>query len=114
MDLHLLRETVGMATRALVANRLRSVLALLGIVIGVGTVIGMVSLINGFQRSFQSSIQSIGQNTIYIRRIRPGIHIDGQIPDSLRLRKAFTMDDARAILEGAPAVKAISPFKFPW
>ena len=46
----LLVETSQMAGQALVANRMRSLLALLGIVIGVGTVIGMVSLINGFQR----------------------------------------------------------------
>jgi len=113
MNLFMIRETLGMATRALVANRLRSVLALLGIVIGVGTVIGMVSLINGFQRSFKESIQSFGNNTIYIRRIRPGIHF-GDFPDSLRKRKAFTMEDAQAILERAPAVKAIAPFKWPW
>jgi putative ABC transport system permease protein len=113
MNLFLLRETLGMAGRALVANRLRSSLALLGIVIGVGTVIGMVSLINGFQRSFQHSIQSFGNNTIYIRRIRPGIHF-GHFPDSLKQRRAFTMDDARAILDRAPAVHAISPFKFPY
>src|SRR5438034_8613634 len=103
-----------MAARSLIANRLRSILALLGIVIGVGTVIGMVALVNGFQRSFQQSIQSIGNNTIYIRRIRPGIQINGQIPDSLKQRKAFTMDDAAAILSQAPAVRTISPFKFPW
>lgn len=114
MNLFLIGETLGMAGRALVANRMRSVLALLGIVIGVGTVIGMVSLINGFQRSFQQSIQSIGNNTIYIRRIRPGVQFNGQIPDSLRQRKAFTMEDAKAILEGAPAVRAVAPFKFPW
>src|SRR5262245_40743933 len=108
-----LPATLGMATRALVANRLRSVLALLGIVIGVGTVIGMVALINGFQRSFKQSIQSFGNNTIYIRRIRPGINF-GDIPDSLRKRKAFTMEDATAILERAPAVRAIAPFKWPW
>lgn len=113
MNLFLLRETLGMAGRALVANRLRSILALLGIVIGVGTVIGMVSLINGFQRSFQRSIQSFGNNTIYIRRIRPGIHF-GDFPDSLKQRRAFTMDDARAILDRAPAVRAIAPFKFPY
>ncbi len=110
----LLRETFQMARAALLANRLRSMLALLGIVIGVGTVIGMVSLINGFQKSFQDSIQSFGNNTLYIRRIRPGIRINGDFPDSLRLRKAFTMDDARAIMAGAPAVKAIAPFKWPW
>jgi len=113
MNWFLLRETLGMATRALFANRLRSVLALLGIVIGVGTVIGMVALINGFQRSFKQSIQSFGNNTIYIRRIRPGINF-GDIPDSLRKRKAFTMEDAAAIMERAPAVRAIAPFKWPW
>ena len=102
-----------MAGGALVANRLRSLLALLGIVIGVGTVIGMVALINGFQRSFQQSIQSIGNNTIYIRRIRPGIQFSGGIPDSLKQRRAFTMEDAAAILAQAPAVRAISPFKWP-
>jgi putative ABC transport system permease protein len=110
----LLQETLQMSGRALVANRLRSLLALLGIVIGVGTVIGMVSLINGFQKSFRDSIQSIGNNTIYLRRIRPGISFNDGVPDSLKQRKAYTMADARAILEGAPAVKAISPFKWPY
>ena len=103
MDFSRLKDTLRMAGAALIANRLRSVLALLGIVIGVGTVIGMVALVNGFQRSFQQSIQSFGNNTIYIRRIRPGIQFDG-VPDSLKQRKAFTMDDAAAILERCPSV----------
>ena len=113
MTLYMLGETLAMAGRALVANRLRSLLALLGIVIGVGTVIGMVALVNGFQRSFQQSIQSFGNNTIYIRRIRPGIQFDG-VPDSLLHRKAFTMDDAQAILAHSPSIKAIAPFKWPY
>jgi putative ABC transport system permease protein len=113
MTLFMFRETLVMAGRALVANRLRSFLALLGIVIGVGTVIGMVALINGFQRSFQQSIQAFGNNSIYIRRIRPGIQF-GDVPDSLKQRRAFTMDDARAILDRSPAVRAIAPFKFPY
>ncbi len=107
-------ELLRMSSHALVANRLRSLLALLGIVIGVGTVIGMVALINGFQRSFQTSIQSLGNNTIYIRRIRPGIIINGQMPDSLKQRKAFTMDDAAAILAASPAVRTVAPFKYPY
>jgi len=114
VNLGLFGEVLRMAGNALVANRLRSMLALLGIVIGVGTVIGMMALINGFQRSFQQNIQSLGNNTIYIRRIRPGIHFNGDIPDSLRQRKAFTMDDARAILEQSPSVQAIAPFKYPY
>jgi len=115
MDLgFLLRETVGMARGALLSNRLRSLLALLGIVIGVGTVIAMVALINGFQRSFQQSIQSFGNNTIYIRRIRPGVNFSNDIPDSLKQRRAFTADDARAIAAQCPAVGAIATFKFPY
>ena len=110
----MIQETFAMARSALVANRLRSALALLGIVIGVGTVIGMVSLVNGFQRSFQQSIQSFGNNTIYIRRIRPGINFSDGVPDSLKQRKAFTMEDAQAILAQCPAVRAVSPFKFPF
>jgi putative ABC transport system permease protein len=114
MDLGLLGETFRMAGRALVANRMRSILALLGIVIGVATLIGMVALVNGLQRSVQQSIQSLGNNTIYIRRIRPGVRFNGDIPDSLRQRRAFTMDDARFIVDRSPAVKAISPLKWPW
>src|SRR5690348_18249264 len=105
-----MRETLRMAAHSLVANRLRTVLALLGIVIGVGTLIGMVALINGFQRSFQQSIQSFGNNTIYIRRIRPGIQFSNGVPDSLKQRRAFTQDDADAILARSPAVRAIAPF----
>ena len=112
MNFMLLRETIGMAGRALVANRMRSFLALLGIVIGVGTVIGMVALINGFQRSFRQSIQSFGNNTIYIRRIRPGIQFNGDVPDSLKQRRAFKIEDAEAILDRCPSVKAIAPFKW--
>ena len=108
----LLSETFDIARRALTANRMRSMLALLGIVIGVGTVIGMVSLINGFQRSFQQNIQAFGNNTLYIRRIRPGINFSGGVPDSLKQRKAFTIADGQAILEHSPAVAAVSVFKF--
>jgi putative ABC transport system permease protein len=110
----LVLETFTIARRALAANRMRSMLALLGIVIGVGTVIGMVSLINGFQRSFQQNIQSFGNNTLYIRRIRPGIQFSGGVPDSLKQRKAFTIEDAKAIREQSPAVAAVSVFKFSW
>ncbi len=114
MDLPLLFETFAIAGRALAANRMRSLLALLGIVIGVATVIGMASLVNGFQRSFEQSIRSMGSNTIYIRRIRPGVRVGGDIPDSLRQRRAFTMEDGRAILDQAPAVRAVAPVKYPF
>ncbi len=113
MEAHLLIETFRMSTRALTSNRMRSLLALLGIVIGVATVIGMVALINGFQRSVEQSIRSMGTNTIYIHRIRPGVHVGGnEIPDSLRQRKAFTVEDGQAIATSAPAVRAVAAIKY--
>src|SRR5258705_13521088 len=114
MSLYMLRETMRMAGGALVANRLRSLLALLGIVIGVGTVIGMVALISGFQRSFQQSIQSLGNNTIYIRRIRPGIQFSGGVPDSLKQRRGVFGGKAHAILGGCPGGGAGGTFKVPF
>jgi putative ABC transport system permease protein len=107
----LFRETLRIARQALTANLMRSLLALLGIVIGVATVIAMMSLINGFQRSFQKGIQSWGSNTIYVRTFRPGQAFAGQLPDSLRKRRAFSIADAAAIRERAPAVIAVSPIK---
>jgi putative ABC transport system permease protein len=106
-------ETFRMSLRALAANRLRSLLALLGIVIGVATVIAMVALVNGFQRSVEQSIRSMGTNTIYIHRIRPGVSMGpNEIPDSLKQRKAFTVEDGQAILASCPAVRAVATMKY--
>jgi putative ABC transport system permease protein len=112
MRFALFSESFAMAIHALAANRLRSLLALVGVVIGVATVIGMVSLINGFQRSVEDSIHSMGTNTIYIHRIRPGVNVGGNIPDSLKQRKAFTIADGQAILAQCPSVRAISAMKY--
>ena len=112
MNFWMLRETFRMSLHALAANRLRSLLALLGIVIGVATVIGMAALVNGFQRSVEESIRSMGTNTIYIHRIRPGVNVGGDVPDSLKARRAFTIEDGEAILAQAPAVRAVAAIKY--
>ena len=113
MEARLVYESFRMSLQALAANRMRSLLALLGIVIGVATVIGMVALVNGFQRSVEQSIRSMGTNTIYIHRIRPSVSFgDNDIPDSLRQRKAFSVEDGKAIVAGAPAVRAVATMMF--
>src|SRR5262245_24980501 len=93
---------------------MRTLLALLGIVIGVATVIAMASLVNGFQRAFERGVQSFSNNTIYIRTFRPGVVFGGHLPDSLRRRRGFTPEDAHAIRERAPAVAAVSAIKGAW
>jgi putative ABC transport system permease protein len=100
-------EILRMSFTALRANKMRSGLTILGVVIGVTTVIGMVSLIQGLNASMARQIQSFGTNVIYIRKWKPQIFI-GDFPDSLRLRPGFTPEDKQAILDRAPAVRAVS------
>ncbi len=107
----LLGEILLMSWQALKANKLRSLLTVLGVIIGVSTVIAMVSLIQGLNKSMANQIQSFGSNTIYIRKWRPQVII-GQLPDSLRSRRAFTLDDRDAILARCPSVRAVSPLNF--
>ncbi len=104
----LVGEILQMAWTSLRANKLRSSLTVLGVVIGVSTVIAMVSLIQGLNDSFKRQVQSFGSNTIYIRKWRPQVFI-GELPDSLRQRRAFTIDDRDAILARCPSVRAVSP-----
>jgi putative ABC transport system permease protein len=104
-------DLLRVARDALRANRLRTWLTLLGVVIGVATVIAMASLVNGFERSFLASIQTFSQNTIYVRTFRPGLMFTRGIPDSLRRRHAFTAEDARAIEQECPAVAVVSIVK---
>jgi putative ABC transport system permease protein len=107
----LLGEIVQMAWSSMRSNKLRSLLTVLGVIIGVSTVIAMVSLIQGLNDSFKRQVQSFGSNTIYIRKWRPQVII-GELPDSLRQRKAFTIEDREAILAQCPAVRAVSPLNF--
>jgi putative ABC transport system permease protein len=71
----------------------------------------MVSLIQGLNTSMANQIQSFGSNTIYIRKWRPQVII-GQLPDSLRNRAAFTLDDRDALLAQCPSVSAVSTLNF--
>ncbi len=107
----LLGEILRMSWQALRANKLRSLLTVLGVIIGVSTVIAMVSLIQGLNTSMANQIQSFGSNTIYIRKWRPQVII-GQLPDSLRNRPAFTLDDRDALLAQCPSVGAVAPLNF--
>lgn len=96
-----------MAASALRGAKGRSALTILGVVIGVTTVTGMVSLIEGLNQSMSRQIQAFGTNTIYIRKFRPQIYIGG-FPDSLLKRSGFTPDDRVAILDRCPAVASVT------
>ena len=62
----LFKETVQMAISALWANKMRSLLTMLGIIIGVGAVIAMVSIGMGVRKQVEDSIASLGSNMLII------------------------------------------------
>jgi putative ABC transport system permease protein len=106
MRLHIFREVFRMAVDSLRAHKLRSFLTILGIVIGVMTVIGMVSIIQGLNKSFLSELQAAGSDMIVIRKDE-GIQM-GRKSEEERIRKDLTFDDVKAIETGAPLVKAVA------
>src|SRR5437868_3470834 len=98
-------STLKIASRALRRNKMRSVLTALGIIIGVGAVIAMVSIGNGAKAQVESQIASLGENVILIFSgsiTSSGLHTGwGTAP--LRL------EDSDAIKREVPQVTRISP-----
>jgi putative ABC transport system permease protein len=106
MRLQIFREIFRMAIDSLRSHKLRSFLTILGIVIGVMTVIGMVSIIQGLNKSFLSELQSVGSDMIHIQKY-DAVQM-GRRSEEERVRKDLTLEDAQAIEAGAPLVRAVA------
>jgi putative ABC transport system permease protein len=103
----ILGEIVRMAYDSLHTHKLRSFLTILGIVIGVMTVIGMVSVVQGLNRSFMSELESVGSELIIVTKHEPGIRI-GRASEEERTRKDLTYDDALALERESGQVGAVA------
>ncbi|MEI7890411.1 MAG: ABC transporter permease [bacterium] len=91
---------------SLSANKVRSGLTILGIVIGIASVITMVSIGQGAQNSIASSIQSIGSNLIIIT---PGAQRGSTVNAGRGSAQTLTLDDANAIKAEIQSVTAVAP-----
>src|SRR5580698_10708801 len=99
------RESVGMALDTLRSNKLRSGLTILGIVIGVMTVIVIPLVMNGLNSRVSDLVESLGSNILFVFRFP----VFGQRPTTEMLtRKQMTYDDAVA-MRALPHVIAVSP-----
>ncbi len=106
MRLGILKEIIRMALESLRAHKLRSFLTLLGIMIGVMTVIGMVAIIQGLNRSVIGELESIGSDLIFVGKHEP-IQM-GHRSEEERKRKDLTLEDAMAIERECSLVKAVA------
>lgn len=97
---------ITMAVTALCRNILRSLLTMLGIVIGVAAVIAMMEIGQGAARAVQSSISSMGSN---ILNIRPASITTAGISSGSGSQITLTSEDCEAILAECPSVRAATP-----
>ncbi|HWC74598.1 MAG TPA: ABC transporter permease [Gemmatimonadales bacterium] len=102
----LLDEIFQVALQAIRANKLRSFLTALGIIIGVGAVITMVALGSGAQKAVQERIQALGPTLL---SLYPGQAFRGGIMIDFGSRVSLTVDDADSLAAHARYVKAIVP-----
>ena len=99
-----LNEIISEAVSTLSTNRLRTALATLGIVIGIGSVIALISLGAGSQKAVSDQIQSLGSNLL---TVSPGFQTSGNVRGAAGGTTTLTYDDARAILS-SPKITTVS------
>jgi len=97
---------IRIAMRALARNKMRSSLTMLGIIIGVGAVIAMVSVGQGAQQQAQQQIAAMGSNILFVGS---GTVTRGGMRMGSGATKTLIYDDMTAILRESPAVKAAAP-----
>ena len=107
------KETVAMAFSTIRANKLRSSLTVLGIVIGVVVVIAIASILTGLRGKIVSMIEEYGTNNIYAFHLSTGPRI-GNRDRSEYARKPLQPEDREAILTQASAIEDIANVVFLW
>ena len=105
-----LREPLAAALKSLRANKLRSALTTLGIIIGVAAVIIVVSLIQGLQGSVLKQIEKAGSQTLFVRPVFP---TDMPYAEFTKIKnRDLVLDDMRALQRLVPAITYLTPLYF--
>jgi putative ABC transport system permease protein len=103
----LLREVVVMALDTVRSNKLRSALTVLGVVIGITAIVGMTSLVRGFDESLRDGIRELGPETIFVAKFSGVSLASGREFAELIRRPNLTMDDVKAIEKLAPSAAMV-------
>jgi ABC-type lipoprotein release transport system permease subunit len=101
------RENFFAAIATLRSAKVRSALTILGIVIGVSSVISMAAIIQGLNKFVQDKVESLGSRTYFVSRFPPGSD-PSRWPESIRTRMYFEYNYADFIRDAAPHVQIIT------
>ncbi|UIE38486.1 ABC transporter permease [Leptodesmis sichuanensis] len=102
-----LGEVLQMAADALWSNRLRTGLTMLGVIIGIASVITVTSVGQGVQRATEQQIQALGSNVMLVLS---GVARSGGISQGTGSASTLTWEDAKAIATQVPAAKGVTAF----
>ncbi len=103
----LIREVVIMAFDTVRTNKMRSALTILGVVIGITSIVGMTAMIRGFDQSLRDMIGAIGPNTIFVQRFGVTSFAGGAEMRDLLKRPNLTVSDSRAIEEMSETIQLV-------
>jgi putative ABC transport system permease protein len=107
-----LMSSVMLALQTIRSHKLRAFLTVLGVIIGTSTIIGVGSILTGFDGAVTGIIKSLGTDTIIAFKFQVGIRFGNLSPEERR-RKPLTFENAMAIRDRCPSVVHVSPFLFP-
>jgi putative ABC transport system permease protein len=103
----LVKEVVVMAFDTVRGNKMRSALTVLGVVIGITSIVGMTAMIRGFDQSLRDMIGAIGPNTIFVQRFGIASVAGGAEFKELLRRPNLSISDARAIEEMSTTIQLV-------
>jgi putative ABC transport system permease protein len=103
-------ENLHVALDTVRQNKLRSTLTILGIVIGVTSVISVAAIIDGLNRYIASMVEEMGSRTYFITRMPAGTIAFDALPEEVRQRKYLQYSDARAVATLAPSIDFVTTF----
>jgi putative ABC transport system permease protein len=92
---------------AVITHKLRSILTILGVVIGVAAVIALMSIGKGTEASIMSRIQSLGSNLIFIR---PGVTMQAGVRGAFGSATSLSLEDASAIKDQVSNISSVAPY----
>jgi putative ABC transport system permease protein len=104
-----IRENVFVASDTIRSHKIRSGLTILGIVIGVTSVISVASIIDGLNRFVQQKIEALGSRTFFVTRFPAG-QDPNRMPLKYRIRKYIDYGDADYVRATCPDVEAVTTF----